>query len=727
MVPRPLRAILMSLAVVGLAYPAAADPPDRVARISYISGSVSFRTASTDEWTAATRNYPLTVGDHLWTDRGGRAELELGATFVRLATSTEFSVLDLDDQIAQLRITQGTATLRVRELSNEGIEIDTPNGAVTIDQPGFYRIDVDDSGGRTIVTARSGRAEVTAGDASYVVEARQSVVLGDGPSPYTLQAVRDADDFEDWSLARDRRLETSASLRYVSPRMIGYEDLDEYGVWRDEPGYGQAWYPRVSVEWVPYRFGHWAWIDPWGWTWIGDEPWGFAPFHYGRWLRARGGWAWIPGGAAVRPVYAPALVAFVGGSGWQASFSFGSSPVGWFPLGPREPFVPAYGASFAYLRAVNAPHIEWRGNVEVSRVRYVNREVLGATTAVPRDAFVRARPVSSAALPVPRDAFRNATPTQEAPGRPARPELARVGVPGSAPPAAAIDRTVVVRRTPPDAARARFRNAPQVVAQPRQAPVQGARPGEFGQPAQRRGPERPPQQQVAPPSVAPERVVPPPVPQREERRAAPPARPQSEAVAPPQPERVVPQERPRQRAPQERVEPPPVAAQPRPQPERVAPPQPERVIPQERPRQRAPQERVEPPPVAAQPRPQPERVLPPQPERVVPQERPRQRAPQERVEPPPVAPQPPPQPERAAPPRPERAAPPERPRQQAAPQERAAPPPAAAQPRPQPERAAPAERPKQERAAPQDNSRGGGRDRSKSDEGGKSEGRKKDK
>jgi len=139
-------------------HPAAADPPDRVARISYISRSVSVRSASMDEWSAATRNYPLTVGDHLWTDRGARAELELGSTFVRIAPSTEFSVLNLDDRIAQLRITQGVATLRVRDLADEGVEIDTPNGAVTINQPGFYRIDVDDSGGRTTVTARSGRA-----------------------------------------------------------------------------------------------------------------------------------------------------------------------------------------------------------------------------------------------------------------------------------------------------------------------------------------------------------------------------------------------------------------------------------------------------------------------------------------------------------------------------------------------------------------------------------------
>src|SRR5260221_1375753 len=89
---------LMSLAVLSVAPGAAADPPDRVGRISYVSGAVSFRPASADEWSTATRNFPVTVGDHLWTDRGSRAELGLGSTFVRIAPFSEFSVLNLDDR-----------------------------------------------------------------------------------------------------------------------------------------------------------------------------------------------------------------------------------------------------------------------------------------------------------------------------------------------------------------------------------------------------------------------------------------------------------------------------------------------------------------------------------------------------------------------------------------------------------------------------------------------------
>src|SRR5512141_1354012 len=85
MAPVRFRQVAMSLALVGLAQLASADPPDRVARISYVSGEASFRGASVDQWSPATRNYPLTVGDHLWTDRGGRAELALGSSFIRIA------------------------------------------------------------------------------------------------------------------------------------------------------------------------------------------------------------------------------------------------------------------------------------------------------------------------------------------------------------------------------------------------------------------------------------------------------------------------------------------------------------------------------------------------------------------------------------------------------------------------------------------------------------------
>ena len=208
----------------------------------------------------------------------------------------------------------------------------------------------------------------------------------------------------------------SDSANYVSREMTGYEDLDEYGDWSYVAGYGRCWRPRVLVAgWAPYRFGHWAWVGPWGWTWVEDEPWGFAPFHYGRWAFASGGWLWVPGPSVVRPVYAPALVGWVGGGpGVNFSFGFGAG-VGWFPLAPGEVFIPGYRVSRVYVNNVNFTNtrvdyarvtnvyntVVLNRSTTVNNIVYANRNVNGGVTVVSRDTFVNARPVARNVVSVP--------------------------------------------------------------------------------------------------------------------------------------------------------------------------------------------------------------------------------------------------------------------------------------------------------------------------------------
>lgn len=449
----PSRSVFRLLTLAGAiltSSTAFADPPGRVARLSFIGGSVSLRPASVDDWTGALLNYPVTTGDHLWVDRGGRAELQVGTTAVRLAASTEASVLSLDDRTLQLRLTEGSVAARVRALDGEqSIEIDTPNGSIDLLRPGFYRVDVNESGDQTIVTVRSGEAEATAPGTAYTVRAQEGALLqGADVTEVNGRAAGPTDAFEDWCLTRDRRAETVATTHYVSPSMVGYEDLDQYGMWQTAGEYGTVWVPHVSAGWVPYRDGRWVWIDPWGWTWVDAAPWGFAPFHYGRWVYLPSGWAWVPGTMVARPVYAPALVAFVGGSGWHASLAI-NQPVAWFPLGPREPFIPVYHVSAEYVRAVNITHVTVT-NVTVTNSTYVNRSVPGAVTAVPRDAFVGARPVAAVAVAVPRETIGQApiagTAALIAPER--RSVVVTASARVAAPPAAIAERTVVVRRTP---------------------------------------------------------------------------------------------------------------------------------------------------------------------------------------------------------------------------------------------------------------------------------------
>jgi hypothetical protein len=392
---RTLVSLLLSLACAQ----ALADPPVRVARLGHVHGPVSFSPAGTDDWALASLNRPLVAGDRLWTDPGGRDELQLGGVALRMDGSTLLSILTLDDRVLQAQLSQGTLNVRVRPGPAAGtIEIDTPNLALTIDQPGHYRIGVDPAGDTTVVRVDDGQAQAMGQYQNYAANPGQYLRFS-GPDLRNVQALdpRYRDDFDRWAATRDQRADRALAARYVSPAMIGYDDLDDYGTWRTVPAYGHVWIPRgMQRGWAPYRDGHWAWIEPWGWTWIDDAPWGFAVTHYGRWAHLGGDWAWVPEPANAMPVYAPALVAFV-----AIDIGMASSPrepaVAWFPLGPREPYRPPYRASPRYVSAINYNIVNATNNV------YVNRQVNGAVTGVPVSAFTRAQPVRHAAVALPRE------------------------------------------------------------------------------------------------------------------------------------------------------------------------------------------------------------------------------------------------------------------------------------------------------------------------------------
>ena len=432
----------------------AQDPPARVGRLNYLSGSVSFRPGTVDEWTAATLNYPLYEGDHLWTDRDARSEIHIGSAALRMGPETALAVLNLDDRIVQLSLTGGSLQVRLRELGEgESFEVDTPNGAITLLRAGEYFFTVDETRDQTMVTVRGGDAEILGGGRAMVVHARESARLSGSEDRFMgdVQEAPLADSFEMWCQDRDTREERSQSVEHVSRETVGYEDLDAAGSWSDAPDYGWVWAPRVNAGWAPYREGRWAWVEPWGWTWIDDAPWGFAPFHYGRWAMYRGSWVWVPGTRVARPVYAPALVAFVGGPGGGFSISVGGGlqGVAWFPLGPHEVYRPAYRHSDRYIRQVNITHVNVT-NINVTNVRYVNQNA-GSVTAVSRDVFVGARPVRNAHLTVGGDVIaRGRVFGSTAALAPERGSvLVHTQATGVRPPARYERRTVVVRQAPP--------------------------------------------------------------------------------------------------------------------------------------------------------------------------------------------------------------------------------------------------------------------------------------
>ncbi|HEX5460854.1 MAG TPA: DUF6600 domain-containing protein [Steroidobacteraceae bacterium] len=439
------------------------NPPGRVAQMSAAEGSVSLEPAGTDGWTSAVLNRPLTLGDKLWTDENSRAELDIGDAVVRLGSTTGFSFLNLDDQTAQMQVSAGTVIVHVRELSSgEQDEIDTPNLALTLQQPGTYRIEVSDSGDTTIVKVESGEALATGGGQSFRVTAQQSVTFtGTSTLAADYASLGSPDSFDDWSMQREQQMQQQAAVaqEYVPPDMVGADDLGSYGTWENTPDWGYAWFPTVAVGWTPYSNGNWVWISPWGWTWVDAAPWGFAPFHYGRWGYWHRRWCWVPGPRRIRPVYAPALVGWVGGRHGRVSVTTGAH-VGWFPLGPRDVYVPGYHASRAYVRNVNMANTRlvnageignaYRGHV--GNVRYANIQVPGAVTAVPRNVFTSAQLVGPHRVILPHQGGFRATALAPAimPGR--QSVLgARAGRVVRVPPRAVVNRPIVARLAPPRA------------------------------------------------------------------------------------------------------------------------------------------------------------------------------------------------------------------------------------------------------------------------------------
>jgi hypothetical protein len=479
------RNLLMAASLCGLfalGGVAQQDPPSRVARLNYIHGNVSMEPAGIDDWAPAETNRPFTTGDYLYTDQGAQAELHVDVAVMRMGPQTSFGFLNLDDQTVQLKLSEGEMQIRVRNFGqNQTFEVDTPNAALTLLQNGSYVIDVDPNANTSFLTVREGQAQVTGGGQAFTVDQGSTVNLsGTDELGYDVQDAPQPDQFEDWAVQRDQHeSRNTQSARYLPPAVVGYEDLDDYGGWQSSAEYGNVWYPRdVQPGWAPYHNGHWAWIDPWGYTWVDDSPWGFAPFHYGRWSYIGNRWGWCPGpvgigyrgGPAVRPYYAPALVAFFGGSHFGVSIGFGGGgdSLGWVPLGYGEVYTPPYAVSQNYFREVNVSNTRITNVTNITNVynnTYVNHTVVnrtyansrapGAVMAMPQSAFASGRQVRQAGRPVPVNQVARIqsaailTP-RVAPTRQAYVPTAGRG-PAPRPSAQVMQRQVVARKPPPPA------------------------------------------------------------------------------------------------------------------------------------------------------------------------------------------------------------------------------------------------------------------------------------
>ena len=563
------------------------DPPPQAGRLSALSGTVSIQPAGSQDWGQAYANLPMGPGDRVVTDQDGRAEIEVERTWVRIGPNADVTLIDVSDSALTFAVAQGSVVARTQGLwPNQNLFVQTPSGTVTVSQPAGIRIDVMPSDQAAVFSDRWGSAYVSgAGDFSQQIGQGQALELvGTNPvSPQWLAPIG-GDELDRFNDQRNALIDHASSWKYVSPDVVGGEDLDANGEWAPQSDYGPVWYPRVDAGWAPYRNGHWANRDPWGWVWVADEPWGYAPFHFGRWVTINGRWGWVPGPREARPVWSPALVVFVGGQPGMSA---------WIPLGPGEPFRPWYRCSPRYVDAVNISNIRPSARVVVQRtyvnvtnvnITYVNRTA--GVTVVRQDDFAAGHAVARAAVRVDPAQFSAHVNVVVAPQVQAR-RVSIVSAPAARPVRVAAARPVMINakgqtiaaqaHAQPIATPVKPVAAPKplpgrtVVAPPPNAKAQ-PHPAEANRPANQppaaAHPDQPKQAPANQPATRPA-----PEPKANQQPAPKPQRPEAPAQAQPKPNGT-PAPEPKANQPVAPKPQPPAQAKPQPQPPAQAKPLP---------------------------------------------------------------------------------------------------------------------------------------------------------
>lgn len=439
------------------------NPPSRVARISVVDGSVSIQAGGTGDWGNAARNRPVTIGDKLWVDKDSRAELQAGQVAIHLGGMTALSFLNLDQNITQIRLPEGKINFRVREIrQGETYEVDTPNLAFTVKEAGAFRIDVNENGDFSSVTAIRGAGEIASSGQVYPVKPGERVdVTGtEGNAKVSTGPAAAPDALDQWAQKRDIGEDNSPSAKYVNRDTVGYSDLDDYGTWKEEPNYGHVWVPNNEpADWAPYSNGNWAYVAPWGWSWVGYEPWGFAPYHYGRWNYFGGYWGWCPGPIYAYPYYGPAFVGWLGGGfGFGFGFGFGWGwGHGWFPLGWGEPFRPWYHCGRGYWNNINVhnTYIHNVNNINARSYNYRYAHDPHAVTMASHNSMVNGEHINRSSQHLTAASLRNAQVTNHINASPTRASsLGAANMHGhvSTPSASVQNRSVMARSTPAAAA-----------------------------------------------------------------------------------------------------------------------------------------------------------------------------------------------------------------------------------------------------------------------------------
>ena len=319
--------LLSALATALAAAPAFADSSrgdretargDReTARVSLVEGTLYVRGPFDEETEELAVNAVLRQGDEVFTEEDTFAEIELpDETFVRLASGSGIVLGSISDDGVSLSLSAGVAYVS-RGPGAPGVTVGTFSGTVRVDDDSMVRVGEDAERSALVVGVATGRASLRDGEAEVSVERGESLTWMDRRAGSEAFDPDRGDAFDRWNAERERVVRRIADSPHVSRSMMGWRELDGQGEWfRLDDDW--AWRPtRISAGWRPYSNGYWSWCEPWGWTFVAFEPWGYVTCHHGRWdYRAPYGWCWRPGSAW--------------GSSWVVWAVFGGR-VGWAP------------------------------------------------------------------------------------------------------------------------------------------------------------------------------------------------------------------------------------------------------------------------------------------------------------------------------------------------------------------------------------------------------------
>ena len=225
-----------------------------------------------------------------------------------------------------MRMTAGVINVRVRALDgNDQIEIDTPNLALSLLRPGNYRVEVNDAGDTTVVKSAKARPRppavrrIPSCTLSRPSRSAATTISSRSSARWARPTISTPGAWSAIGATIARRLRGRRSTCRPTSRATKISTTTARGA--PSPNTATCGRRRAS-PWAGRRIATAAGCGsrPWGWTWIDDAPWGYAPFHYGRWAHVRNRWCWVPGPRHVRAVYAPALVGWVGSPGVSVRF-----------------------------------------------------------------------------------------------------------------------------------------------------------------------------------------------------------------------------------------------------------------------------------------------------------------------------------------------------------------------------------------------------------------------